>query len=130
MLHYSVVSGISGQIGFPCVVLQCRVWNLRSKRFYVCRITVLYLEFLLVRSNRISVCRITVLCLEYLFVRSARGGFLCVSVESGISICTVSQRMITVDCVTLLSLESPVSQRRISVRRITAWSLEFLLNKE
>jgi len=28
-----------------------------------------------------------------------------------------------------LCLESPVSQRRISVRRITAWSLEPLLNK-
>ena len=26
--YYSVVSEISGQIGFPCVTLQCNVWNL------------------------------------------------------------------------------------------------------
>ena len=84
-----------GQLGFRCVELQCGVWNrgvwnLRSNRISVCRITVLCLESLLVRSNRISVCRMTVWCLESLLVRSNRISVCRITgVVSGISIGTV-----------------------------------------
>ena len=70
-------------------------------------VTMLCLESLFVRSNRISMWSyVTVLSLEFLFVRSNR-----------ISMCRI----------TVLSLESPVSQRRISMCRITLLSLEFLV---
>ena len=73
-------------------------------------------------------CRVTLLCLEFLFVRSNRIYYVsCYSIESGISICTVSQRRISMCCVTVLSLESPVSQRRISMCRVTVLSLESLI---
>jgi len=64
MSHYSVESGISGQIGFPHVALQCGVWNLRSNRISVYSVTVWSLESLFVRSNKISMCRITLSSLE------------------------------------------------------------------
>ena len=65
--YHSVVSGIS-----ICTV----------NRIYICRITMVWLEFLFVRSNRVSVCRITVLSLESLFVRSNRIYVFCITVLS------------------------------------------------
>ena len=99
----------------------------RSNRIPVCRMTVFSLESLLVRSNRIYVCHITVFSLESLLVRWNRFfvcrslavfslGYMCrFTVLSMVYPLRVFGQPEADLYGSLLSLESPASQRRIYV---------------